>query len=164
MIAKGEVELAVLHNPASHHLLTMELYRNEPMVVFVAPGHPLAEKKNLQVKDFRDVGLIVRKPEGGKSGGRQYLQLLTAQGFATHIAMECDLPEAVKTAVPREMGVGILYRDVLAESLRKGEFRLLKLPSATMNGKSFIVYHKTRPLSGTALEFLKLLRKYRAKY
>ena len=78
--------------------------------------------------------------------------------------MECDSPEAVKTAVAREMGVEILYKDVIAESIRQGEFRSLKLPSGTMNGKSFIVYHKTRPLSGTALEFLKLLRKYRAKY
>ena len=164
MIAKGDVELAVLHNPPSHRLLTMELYRDEPMVAFAAPGHLLAEKKSLQVKDFRDVGFIIRKPEGGKSGGTQYLQLLSAQGFTTHIAMQCDSAEAVKTAVAREMGVGILYKDVLAESIRNGEFRLLKLPSGTMNGKSFIVYHKTRPLSETALEFLKLLRTYRDKY
>jgi DNA-binding transcriptional LysR family regulator len=88
------------------------------MVAFVAPGHPLAEKKSLQVEDFRDVGFIIRKPEGGKSGGRQYLQVLTARGFTTHIAMECDSPEAVKTAVAREMGVGVLYKDVMAESIR----------------------------------------------
>jgi DNA-binding transcriptional LysR family regulator len=97
MVAKGEVDLAVLHNPPSHRLLTMELYRDEPMVAFVAPTHPLAEKKRLQVQDFREVGLIVRKLQGAKSGGRHYLQVISAQGFTTNIVMQCDSPEAVKT-------------------------------------------------------------------
>ena len=78
--------------------------------------------------------------------------------------MHCESPEAVKVAVRRRMGVGILLKDVVAEGLKKGEFKELTLPIAGLDGKSFIVYHKTRPLSLVAQDFLKLLRAQRARF
>jgi DNA-binding transcriptional LysR family regulator len=164
MIVKGEVELAVLHNPPSHRLLKMEPYRPEPMVAFAAPDHPLAAKKNVSAEDCRGIGFIYRKPEADMSSGRDYFRALRKQGFDINVAMECDSPEAVKIAVGRGMGVGILYKDVISASIRKGEFKALKLPADEVKTRSLIVYHKTRPLSDAALEFLKLLRTYRGKY
>jgi DNA-binding transcriptional LysR family regulator len=78
--------------------------------------------------------------------------------------MRCESPEAVKVAVSRRMGVGILLKDVIADSLRKGEFKELTLPIEDLDGKSFIVYHKSRPLSPVAQDFLKLLRAQRARF
>jgi DNA-binding transcriptional LysR family regulator len=164
MILKGEIDLAVLHNPASNRLLIMEPYRAEPLIAFVAPDHPLARKKRLTLEDVREVSFVIRKPLAGSGTGKTYLQKLRKQGFTTKVAMQCDSPEALKMAVTRRMGVGILYKDVIADSIKRGEFRALTLPSDASDGRSFIVYHKTRPLSEHALEFLKLLRTYRDEY
>ena len=78
--------------------------------------------------------------------------------------MHCNSPEAIKVAVSRGMGVGILFKDVIADSLKKGEFKELTLPIEGLDGKSFIVYHKTRQLSPVAQDFLKLLRAQRARF
>jgi len=78
--------------------------------------------------------------------------------------MHCESPEAVKVAVSRGMGVGILFKDVISDGLKKGEFRELRLPVDGIDGKSFIVYHKTRPLSPVAQDFLKLLQAQRARF
>ena len=74
------------------------------------------------------------------------------------VVMHCESPEAVKVAVSRRMGVGILFKDVISDSLKKGEFKELTLPVKRSYGKSFIVYHKSRPLSPLAQDFLSLLR------
>jgi DNA-binding transcriptional LysR family regulator len=163
-IVNGEVDVAVLHNPPPNRFLTMEPYRDEPLVAFVASGHPLARKRRLAVEDLREVGFIIRKPVAGVRTGKQYLEVLRKHGFTTHVVMRCDSPEAVKMAARRQMGVGVLYKDVIAEETRKGEFKVLTLPADTSDCRSFIVYHKTRPLCAPDVEFLKLLRTYRDKY
>jgi DNA-binding transcriptional LysR family regulator len=164
LILDGQVDVAVLHNPPSNRFLTMESFRDELLVAFVTSGHPLARKRRLTAEDFRQVGFIIRKPAVGIKTGKEYLQVLRKHGFTTHIVMRCDSPEAVKMAVRRKMGVGILYNDAIADNTRKGEFKVLPLPADIGPGKTFIVYHRTRPLSALALEFLKLLRTYRDKY
>ncbi len=163
LIVGGEVDVAVLHNPPSNRSLTMEPYKNAPLVAFVASGHPLARKRYLAAEDFQEVGFIIRKPVADVRTGKQYVEALQKLGFTTNVVMRCDSLDAVKMAVRHKMGVGILYQDVIAEDAKKGEFKILSLPADTSNGKSFIVYHKTRPLSAPAVEFVKLLRIYRDK-
>jgi DNA-binding transcriptional LysR family regulator len=164
LLLDGHVHLAVLHDPPPNRFLTMEPYREESLIAFVAYSHPLARKRRLSVEDFRQVGFIIRKPAVGLRTGKEYLEALRRHGFTTHVVMRCDSPEAVKMAVRRKMGVGILYNDAIADDTSKGEFKRLSLPADIAHGKTFILYHRTRPLSPPAMEFLALLRSYRDKY
>ena len=161
LILRGEVDLAVLINPQSNRHLTMEPYRAETLVAFVSPDHPLASKKRLTWDDVGKVGFVLRKRLGGKRTADQFLRITKEKGVTPKVLMRCDTPEAVKMVVARRMGVGLLFRDVLVDCLRKGEFKELKLPVESLDGKSFIVYHKTRPLSPLAQDFLRLLQTHR---
>jgi LysR family transcriptional regulator, low CO2-responsive transcriptional regulator len=164
LILKGEVELAVLNNPPSNHHLAIEPYRTEPLVAFVANTHPLAGKNQLTWEDFGRHGFVIRQPLAGTGSTVQFIRRLRDQGVKLKVVMHCESPEAVKVAVSRRVGVGILFKDVVADSLRKGEIKELKLPVKGLEGKSFIVYHKTRPLSLVAQDFLKLLGAHRARF
>ena len=77
--------------------------------------------------------------------------------------MHCDSLEAIKVAVAGRMGVRILYKNAVAASIRKSEFRAVQLPAEMPEGKSFIVYQKSRPLSRRARAFLELLRQEKLK-
>jgi DNA-binding transcriptional LysR family regulator len=77
--------------------------------------------------------------------------------------MRCDTPAAVKEAVRQKMGVGILYRDVVANNIKRDEFKILKMPGEPFQGKSYIIYHKNRPLSPFGQELLELLRLHQDK-
>src|SRR3990172_4621649 len=164
LVLGGEVELAVLNNPPSNHQLAIEPYRTEPLVAFVASDHPLAGKKQLTWEDLGRHGFVIRQPLAGSGSTAQFIRRLKDQGVKIKVVMHCESPEAVKVAVSRGMGVGILFKDVISDSLKKGEFRELTLPVKGLDGKSFIVYHKTRPLSPVAQDFLKLLRAQRARF
>jgi len=164
LVLDGEVELAVLSNPTSNHHLAIEPYRTESLVAFVANHHPLSRKKRLTWEDLGRHGFVIRQPLEGQGVTGQFIRRLRDRGINPNVLMRCESPEAVKVAVSRGMGVGILFKDVIADSLRNGEFRELTLPIEGLDGKSFIVYHKTRPLSPAAQDFLKLLRAHRARF
>ena len=141
----------------------MEPYRTEPLVAFVASDHPLSGKKQLTWEDLGRLGFVIRQLLEGQGATAQFVRRLKDRGVRLKVVMRCESPEAVKVAVSRRMGVGILFTDVVADSLKKGEFRELRLPVDGLDGKSFIVYHKTRPLSPVAQDFLKLLQAQRAR-
>ncbi|MBI4526372.1 MAG: hypothetical protein HY695_21440 [Deltaproteobacteria bacterium] len=77
--------------------------------------------------------------------------------------MRCEAPEGVKTAVRKGMGMGLLYGDNVMPDIRRGEFAELALPGIELEGRSYLVYHKTRPLSQDAEDLLALLRRHRSR-
>ena len=164
LILSGEVDLAVINAPPPNRHLTMEPFRCEPSVAFVAFDHPLARKKQLTWTDVGRVGFVIREPLAGKTPTDEFLRCAKQKGVKVKTLAHCQSPETVKVAVAQMVGVGILYREVVADNIRKGEFEELKLPAEILDGQSFIVYHKTRPLSPSAQEFFKLLQTQRSKF
>ena len=73
------------------------------------------------------------------------LTALRKQGYKLNIAMQCESPEAIKTAVTKKLGVGILYEDAVKEGLASGVFKKLRISGLQMEGTSYIVYHKQTP-------------------
>ena len=74
--------------------------------------------------------------------------------------MECESAEAVKLAVMKNLGVGVLYRDHLKAEVRRGDLKILSIPDLRPIAiESFIIYDRNQPLSANAQEFLGLLRK-----
>jgi DNA-binding transcriptional LysR family regulator len=136
------VDLAVLSNPTSNHHLAVEPYRTESLVAFVASDHPLSGRKQLSWEDLGRLGFVIRQPLEGEGATAQFVRRLKDRGVKLKVVMRCESPEAVKVAVKRRMGVGILFKDVIADSLKRGEFRELTLPVEGLDGKSLIVYHR----------------------
>jgi DNA-binding transcriptional LysR family regulator len=65
---------------------------------------------------------------------------------------------AVKAAVRQRMGVGLGFEDTIKAELDDGKFKILAVRVLKLEGASYIVYSKRRPLSPIAQEFVNLLR------
>jgi DNA-binding transcriptional LysR family regulator len=161
MILNGEVDVALINNPPSNHSLALERYRREPVVTFVSRNHPLAKRKKRTWQDLERVPFIIRKRLGGRSTAERFLQLLRKKGLKPKVALRCDSPEAIKAAVKRNMGMGLLFREIIEPEVKSGELTIIKLPEGNFDGQSFIVYRKSTPLPPNAQKFLALLRKER---
>jgi DNA-binding transcriptional LysR family regulator len=73
--------------------------------------------------------------------------------------MESNSGEAVKTAVLRGMGIGILMQAHLDNEVRKREVKILKIRNLKdMWVSSFVIYKKDRTLSDNARMFLDTLK------
>ncbi len=75
--------------------------------------------------------------------------------------MRCDSSEGLKMAVKKKLGVGILYEDVVRTGVRRGEFKILKLPGLKMDGNLFVISRQGKSLSVHARNFLSLFRERR---
>ena len=160
LILNSEVDIALITNAPANPAIVVEPYRPEPLVAFVSPNHPLARNRELTLEEFERVPLIIRKVWRAGGTTEQLLGEMKKKGLNPNIAMCCDSPETVKEAVSRKMGVGILFKETIDLEVRKGEFKIIKLPVKNFEGKSFIVYRKDGPLSANAQDFLNLLRRW----
>jgi len=102
---------------------------------------------------------VVRGEYGPDSNINKTLGGLEKKGFALNISAYYDSPDAVKVAVAKGTGVGLLYEESIRPEVQRGTFKILNPAGLKLYSHSFIVYHKERPLSANASEFLKLLRR-----
>jgi LysR family hydrogen peroxide-inducible transcriptional activator len=156
LVLQSQVEIGVITNPSNSRLLRLLPCREEDIVVVVSAKHPLAKKFELKLAEVAQAPLIIKKGRQGRPS--EFLRQIESQGFRLNILMECESGQAIKIAVMRGMGIGILYRDQVESELEAGSLKMLKIAGLKrINGKSFIVYRKGRPLSQNALDFLALL-------
>ncbi|HEV8344913.1 MAG TPA: LysR family transcriptional regulator [Candidatus Binatia bacterium] len=158
MLLNSEVEVAVLNASPVNPNLASEPFREEKLVMFAAPNHPLVRKKVLSLSELNKAPFVSTGGKGRASTTEQILKRFVDQGLKAKVAVRCATPEAVKAIVKNGIGVGILYNDVVTPEIRRKVFKRLELPGLRLAGKSHIVYYKDRPLSPHAREFLALLR------
>ncbi|MGE5219038.1 MAG: LysR family transcriptional regulator [Chloroflexota bacterium] len=163
LVSNGAVDLAVMVRKAVSTDVTCEPLRREHVAMFARSNHRLARKPMLQLADLNGLSLIVRGGPGGAGVTDKALKQLAESRVAFTIAMRCDGPTAIKAAVRERMGVGMVYEDTVKAEVKSGEFKILKIAGLDLEGQSYIIYSKKRPLSPLAQEFLELLRETAAK-
>jgi DNA-binding transcriptional LysR family regulator len=155
MLLNSTVELALLNEFPVNPDLASEPFRKEKLVVFAAPSHPLARKKQLSLSDLRQAPLVTT---GMASAVDKMLNHLVHEGLGAKIAIQCGSPASVKIVVKNKIGLGILFQDMLIQEIRNKLFKVLQIPGLALTVQSYIVYYRDRPLSPSAQDFLALLR------
>jgi len=155
-VLNGRIEVGLVSKPSRSKQLEVQPYSTHPLVAFVHADHPYAQKCELNAAELASAPLVLR---GGHRVHSVAESVLKQRGYEPNVVFRGDTPESVRIAVRDNWGVGILIHDAVKNALQRGEFKLLRTPGLVLEAKSFIVYHKERPLSPAAKEFLMLLRK-----
>ena len=153
-VLSAEVKIALINHPSSSDQIEYEPYKEMGIVAFALAASPFVGKK-ITLTELFQIPLVVRRRS-------TTLRELLKQGYKPNIAVQCDVSEAVKAAVQRELGVGILYRETVEADLKSRDLKILHVPELEkIRTKSFIIYNKCKPLSGVAQDFLHALRESR---
>jgi DNA-binding transcriptional LysR family regulator len=160
MILKGQLDIAFTSILPRSPELTAEFCLPLKLVAFAAKGYPIAQEKQLSLADLEKIPLIIRNDASKRGITETLLLKLRSLGYRPNIVMRCESPEAIKTAVTKKVGVGILYQDVLKDTNAGGLFKQLRVSGLPIEGKAYILFHKERPLSPSGEAFLKLLREW----
>jgi LysR family transcriptional regulator for metE and metH len=156
LLRRSELDIAMVQTPSQSADFALEHYSSDNLTCFAHAAHPLTKKKKLNVQDFARAPLIVR---AGWGTTEKMLKQLAARGIAHNVVLRCTTPNAVKAAVRKKMGVGILFSNQIERDLARKDVKVLNfvgLPKLV--GSSYIVYYKKRPLPPAAAEFLDFLR------
>ncbi|WKB35991.1 LysR family transcriptional regulator [Terrilactibacillus sp. S3-3] len=160
-LKKGELDLALAHtevNDSSNIDLvppkgfySKPLYQDE-LVLAVAKGHPLKERKTISIKELREEPFVSFKEGSGIRS--QLLATCNREGFEPLIAYECASP---RTLVAEGLGVSVLPR-LMAESPGPS-ISILPLDPPLSRWVS-VFYFEGRYLSPCAKVFLRFVERY----
>ncbi len=160
-VLDGKVEIAVITSPRTRSpALFTEPYRDEPFAAFVPMHHRLARKRTVTVSELLCEPLVLRGAPTPENVIERMLREME-KGYRPKVAAFYDSADAVKVAVRKNTGVGLLYKNTIKHEARKREFKILNIKNLKLSVNSFIMYHKNRLLSPNAQLFLDLLRKTR---
>ena len=165
LLLEHEIEIAVTTRQPKSPRITMERFRREKLALVVSRRHALASTRNISLSDIERTPLLVQSSRGhdGKAG-KHVMALKEQKGIRINISMRFESPAALEHAVQHNMGIAIIYEEMVKNNLKRGEFKAINIPGWKMEGQSYIMYLNDRPLSECASDFLKLLRSSRSRY
>ena len=156
MVQQCEVDIALVQSPTKAYGVHLEHFAVDYLVLFAHPAHPLAKRKRLKLSAISETPLIVRE---GRGSTEKLLRQLKSRGVNVNVTLRCLSPDAVKSAVRQQTGVGILFCELIIDDIERKDLKVLRVDGIPkVAGHSYIVFSKKRPLSSAAEEFVRLLR------
>lgn len=155
-VANFELDLGLVEGELQHPALTIQPWRDDELVVFCAPTHPLAAKDYLSEEDVLQARWIVR--EGGSGTRQTFDQAMRGVLPQLQIALELQHTEAIKRAVEANLGIGCLSRVTLEEAFKRGSLVELKVPHRDFRRKFYFILHRDKYFSEGIKRWLDLCR------
>ncbi|GAA3925673.1 LysR family transcriptional regulator [Litoribacillus peritrichatus] len=151
-----EIDIGLIEGELQHQDLDLIPWRDDELVVFCAPSHPLADQLQTTDRQLKEAEWILR--ESG-SGTRQAFDR-AMHGILPEIQVKLELEhtEAIKRAVEAGLGVGCLSRVVLEDAFKRGSLIPLPVPHRDFHRKFYFVLHKQKYRSAGIERWMELCR------
>lgn len=141
-VANFELDLGLVEGEVQHSGLDIHTWRDDELVVFCAPEHPLATHSALTEADLLEASWIVR--EKGSGTRQTFDNAMRGMLPQLKIALELQHTEAIKRAVEARLGIGCLSRVTLEEAFRRGSLVELQVPHRDFRRKFYFILHKEK--------------------
>ena len=151
-VERGEVSLGLVGRKTDNPHLEFRFLVSDRMVLVAAPGHPLARKRAVTLDHLAAHPLVLR--EAGSGLRHCFEKALERAGRSLsefRVALELGSNEAIRGAVRRGVGVGVL------SALAAARLRVLPVKGLHCDRDMFVVQDRRRVLSVPARLFLTFL-------
>jgi DNA-binding transcriptional LysR family regulator len=153
-VANSEVDIGLINAPKRLSGCAYETYSKQETFAFVPPGHPLADRT-------LDLDALIKEPLVARKEAA-CIKDIKRQGYKPNVTLQFMAPDAVKSAVSKGLGVGLLFRSRIEPDIERGDFHRVDVPELkALIRESFIVYREWEPLSDIAEDFVQALRQRR---
>ncbi|WP_374246706.1 LysR family transcriptional regulator [Zoogloea sp.] len=159
-VAHYELDLGLIEGSCRHPELIVEPWVDDELVVFCAPGHPLARAGKVGVVELLEQDLILR--ELGSGTRETFDQALRHVGGPLKVRLELEHTEAIKRAVESGLGIGCISRLALREAFRRGSLVPLETPELDLRRQFQFVTHRRKYVTAGMREFIALCRQMTA--
>lgn len=151
-----KLDFGLIEGDSHHTDLDISPWIDDELVIFAAPDHPLAGRKDLVVDDVVKEPWILR--ERG-SGTRQVFDAaLRHELHHLDIRLELEHTEAIKRAVESGMGLSCISRLALKDAFRRGSLVPLEIAGLDLKRQFNFVIHRKKFRTAGMEAFLTLCR------
>ncbi len=154
-LADNTTDLTVLLRPPEGPHLAAEPFAPQPHVIIAAPGHALAGRRRVPLREVVGQPFIVR--EKGSDTRLAMDELAAESRLRFNVTMEIRSTETIKQAVIAGMGVSFLSAHTLGRELELGLLSVLEVEGFPVLRQWHIVHHRAKRLPAVALAFKEFL-------
>lgn len=154
-LEQNEYHLAILTQlPDDSSIISTPFLKN-PLVMACPPDHPLANKKQLHLKDLKKEAFIFREPG---SGTRMVMEkLLKRAKIKPKIAMELGTNEAVKQAIMAGIGISLISKLSMYSELDTGKIDELDVVNYPVETHWHTLHRKDKVITRVLKNFMDFL-------
>ena len=154
----------ILHNAVDFGLVAFPLkqrqievlpFRNDHLVLITSPGHPLAKRTEIEVKELASQKFIGFDPDIPTR--KAVDQIFRDHKLEIEPVMEFDNIETVKRAVEIEHGIAIVPQATVAQEVKQGSLVMLHFKGKTFTRPLAILHRKGRVLTPAMKKFVEVL-------
>jgi DNA-binding transcriptional LysR family regulator len=157
LVESDQVDLGLVSFPRSSRTIKATTWREEPMVLVCAPGHPLASRERVSLEDLHGLELIAF--DADLEIRHEIDRALAAKAVEVRVAMEFDNTETIKRAVEIDAGVALLPAPTVDREVEVGALVARPLVGVELKRPIGIIQRRGKELGKTASRFMQLLLK-----
>ena len=155
LVLENDVDMAIMGQPPEDSQVEAIPFMENPLIIVAPPGHRLAGRKRIQLKELEKEVFLVRETGSGTRGAMERffrenkLKLTTGMGMGSL--------SSIKQGVQANLGLGLLPRDAVLVELHLGHLVELPVRGLPIRRHWYVVLHKGKRLSLAADAFKSLL-------
>ena len=151
-LLKFQIDIAFIEGYCHDPEIEVMPWRDDELVIFAAPSHPLAQKEDVSLADLAAADWILREPG---SGTREVFDHLVLGHLShLHLAMELSHTEAIRCLIETGYGISCLSRLSVAAALQSGHLVELKTPLTHLQRQFLILVHRRKYRGQRLQDFL----------
>ena len=155
-VEDDQADLGLMSYAESSREVVALPWREEEMVVTVAPGHPLASKKEIAPADLE--GELFVGFDDDLPIEQQIDRYLRDNRVTVEVALRFDNIQMIKEAVAHEAGVSIMPERVIRADLEQGRLVAVRLRPATLFRPVRIVHRRRKTFNEVTAGLVAILR------
>jgi DNA-binding transcriptional LysR family regulator len=155
-VGNFEIDVGLIEGEVAEPELEVTPWRDDELVVFCAPDHPFARKRQLSDRDLRTAAWIVR--EHGSGTRQAFDRAMRGLLPELRIALTLQHTEAIKRAVAARLGVGCVSRIALDDAFSRGSLKACRVPHRDFRRQFFFLLHRRKFRSAGIARWIDLCR------
>ncbi|MBR3504499.1 MAG: LysR family transcriptional regulator [Clostridia bacterium] len=158
----NELDFALIEGVAHDPAIVSEAYMEDELCVVCPAGGPWEENQTMSLDDFARQRLLLREPG---SGTREVFDRAMEQaGYAVVPVWEAMSTTALVNAVINGLGLAVLPRRMVLSAQDRGLVATVRVEGLDLRRSFFIIHHRDKYLTASALSFMALCRAYERDY
>ncbi|MBN1102554.1 MAG: LysR family transcriptional regulator [Deltaproteobacteria bacterium] len=150
-------EVAVIAKVEDHPNVTFIPFKQDQLVLILAPGHPLAKRKHVSLEELVNDPMIMKEANSGTR--KRVNELFSSKGLTPNVLMETSNTEFIKQLVQRGEGISFLVEEAVAADIREKRLATIPVAGETPFLDVSIAYLEAQHLSHAAGAFVEMLKK-----
>jgi len=149
-----DIDVGMIEGEYQHPELNIIPWKEDELVCFCSPDHPLAKKGRISDKDLVAQPWVLR--ESGSGTRQAFDRAMYGLMPSLNILLELQHTEAIKRAVQSNLGVSCLSKISLEDAFNRGSLVPLEVSHRDFHRMFYVITHKQKYLGPGILKWLEL--------